>query len=508
MNLVSRAARSYLWSQAGRVAEATLLFCVSLILARALGPKSYGLYALGLSLIGICSFVASMGIAQETMGRFIPQTSADVRGGSAGRILRTLIVIRLAAIVVLAGAFYQLRGSLAKSFHLSLPNGYVVLVLTLFAFRSISDILTYFFASLLQLRIVVIAKFIVPFAALAILFVGLQHGFNSVVFAFGALVVGQMLGLGVLATWARGYLHPSDTTEPNPEITIRRVLAFSMFAWISNIFIYILSDGSDVLLIGWLIKDSSAMGYYSVGSSLVFRSVSLLLAWLPLLSIPTLSSAYFEKGMQGLAQAAGIMWKLIAASLIPSLILLLRFSREVVTLFYSQKYLPSVPILQILAVLLATSALFGHGLQCGILYTLDREKISCAVFAAAAMFNVVLGVILIKIFGIHGAAYATGLSFVLFAILSAGVGRAFSPVRAPVTFIFDMVLASVIASVATLWLRPNSFVYLVGASALWVGVFLFCLWLVKPLSLGDSNTLRRINLYLGLAAERFFAQAK
>jgi len=507
MSLIFRVGRSYFWSQFGRVVEAALLFCVSLLLARTLGPASYGVYALGLSLIGICSFLASMGIAQETMGRFIPQASDDDPRGSAGCLLRRLVAVRLSAIAILGATFCLLRGSLARTFPLSWLTGYMILVLALFAFRSISDLLMYFFASLFELRIVALVKFLVPCADLVILFVGLRHGFISVAFAFGALVAGQLLGLVIFLRSARNYLQPSAAATPSPEVTIRRVLAFSMFAWLSNIFIFVLSDGSDVLLIGWLMKDSTEVGYYSVGSSMVFRAVALLLAWLPLLSMPTLSSAYLQKGMQGLAQAAEAMWKLIAVSLIPPLILLFRFSHEVVTLFYSQKYLPSIPVLQILAALLATTALFGHGLQCGILYTLDHEKIACAVFAGAAIFNMILGIILIKSFGILGAACATGLSFVLFAILSAVVGRAFSPVRCPIGFILHVSLASLVASVGTLWLHPTSLVLLVGACALWVCVFLLCLMLTKPISLQDSVSLRRINLHLGQAAERFFAQA-
>lgn len=304
----------------------------------------------------------------------------------------------------------------------------------------------------------------------------------------------------------KGWPAPQETFDA-PRGSLRRVLAFGVFAWLAGFFIFVLGDSSDVALIGWLVKDTRAVGLYAVGSSAIFRGLNLLLAWLPLIGMSTAANAYLEGGKERLAEAAEGVWKLIAISVVPAMFLLFRFAEPFLTLLYSEEYRAAVPVLRVLAALFAASAILGHGLHAGILYLLDRERTACAIFAAAAAGNIALAVILIHAFGIVGAAWATGLSFVFFAVLCLVLGQPACAVRWPRGFIARVVLASALACFATRWLRVDSLAALGVAAGVWVLVLLLVLSLTRPLSSRDSRSLRQINSGLGYVAERFFARS-
>ena len=508
MTLLARATRGYFWSQFGRLGEVVLFFLLSLVLARKMGPAAYGIFALALSLVMFCSFLAAMGIAQDTLGKFVPEAAAGRYPGGVGRLLQHLLGVRVIAVAVLSSAVLLIGRSVGGVMGVAGFAQYLGLTMLVFSLRSISELFCYVFSGLLELRVVAAGRSVVPLVALILVAEAILQGRNvSVGDALGAIAVGQLAGLLILAAAARKCLPASQSSTGEQNIHLARILSFGLFVWLSGFFSLILGDASDIMLIGWLMKDPSAVGFYSVGSSGAFRGINLLLAWLPLIGMSTGCNAYLEGGKESLLKTAEAVWKLIAISLVPPMFIVYQFSAEFVTLFYSSGYSASIPVLRILAALMAVSGLLGHGLQAGMLYILDREKIACAIFAGSAIFNVGLGIILIKNFGIVGAAWATGLSFVFFSILCRTVGNSFVFVRCPGGFLTRIVSASIVSSLTTLWLKVRSLSELAIACTLWVFVFLLFLSLVKPLSSNDSSALRQVNPALAYVAERFFARS-
>jgi O-antigen/teichoic acid export membrane protein len=507
MSLLKRASRGYAWSQAGRLAEVTLLFVLSLLLARQMGPARYGVFALGMSLVMFCGFLSTMGLGQETLGKFVPEAVAGRYPGGLPSLVKHLFSIRILAVTALGGIVLLGGRWLEQSLGmggLRSSLGWIVLV---FALRSVSELFTCVFSGLLELRVVAAARSIVPLVGLGwIAGCVLQGKRISVNDAFVALFMGQLAALLILSLAAKQGWPSVRGVRGEPDRNLRRVLSFGLFAWLSGFFIIVLGDSFDVVLIGWLIKDAKEVGFYSVGASTAYRTVSLLLAWLPLMGTATACSAYLEGGKERLAETAEAVWKLIAISLVPAMFLLFRFADPLVTLLYSEGYRAAVPVLRVLAALLALSAILGHGLHAGILYILDREKSACAIFAGSAICNTATGIVLVKAVGIVGAAWATGFSFVFFATLCLLVGRSAVVVRWPRDFIARVLVASFVGSFATLWMKSDSLPGLGIAITVWALVFLLVLGMTKPLSAKDSSSLRKINPGLGYVVERLFAR--
>jgi diguanylate cyclase (GGDEF)-like protein len=243
MSLGARVGRAILWGQAGRLAEAIFFSGFSLILARALGPASYGLYALGMSLAGICAFLALLGIGPETLGRFLPELVSSGGPGRAGELLLKLLAIRGAAILALGAMVIVLHRAIGERLHIPLFIGAAVLVLLMFAARSILDLLTYFSSGLLDLRRVAAAKLATSCTAPSLFLIFWFRHAPTANAAWLAIAGGSLSGILVLGL---PFLRDPASSSSESALPLRRILAFGMFAWATNFFVFILGDNTDM----------------------------------------------------------------------------------------------------------------------------------------------------------------------------------------------------------------------------------------------------------------------
>ena len=505
MSYGARLGRAIFWGQAGRVAEAVVFFLFYLFLARALGPASYGLFALGMSLAGVCVFLTLLGLGPETLGRFVPEIAAGGRRDRARRLLGILFAIRSAAVLAASALVFVFRRTLAERFHFPLLSESLALVLLVFAARSAFDLLTYFSAGLLELRRVAAAKLIASLAAPGLFLILWLRHVPSVNAAWLAIAVGSLAGIVVLAV----PLLISDSAASarvQEALPLGRILAFGLLAWATNFFLYVLGDNMDVLLLGWLVADRSAIGYYAVGAKIVFSLTGLLLGWASLVSVPSFFVSWQQGGVAHLARLVEAQWKFAVLCLVGPFVFLIRYAREVIAIFYAPAYSSSVAVVQILSGFTACAVVLGFSLGTSALYATSRERMACALIAAAAVFNVLAEIVLVRRMGVLGAAYATGMSFVLLAVLSAAASRLYIPWRFPAIFVAKVVGAAAIATVPTIWFRPSSFLALLVGSVVWSVAFLAALALFKPLDQADSAALVRVNPHLRELAAVFSPQ--
>jgi O-antigen/teichoic acid export membrane protein len=324
---------------------------------------------------------------------------------------------------------------------------------------------------------------------------------GTVAAAWISIAAGSLAGILIL-----GYrLFVGQPRPPEkPQFPLRRILAFGAFSWATNFFIYILSDSTDVLLLGSLTTDRVAIGRYAACARIVFSLTSLLLGWTSLVGVASLSESFQQAGLAGLTQAVESVWKFGVFCLVPSLIFVFRYARPIVATLFSAAYVPAATIVQILAGLVVCGAFCGFSVHGGILYVLNRERLACAVVGGAALFNIASEVSLVRRFGFAGAAWATGASFFLLAASCNVASRRFVQLRVPVEFFAKISLAAGIGLLVSAWLQPQTPLQLIGAGALYGFGFVVSLVLFKPLTIIESASLGRVNRALGAWANRLF----
>lgn len=504
MSLLQRTSRAYIWGQLGKFAEACLFFAFSLLLARALGPRTYGIYSLALSTAGLFGFITLLGLAPETFGRFVPDLAS--KGGSrpVRTLLRKLLVVRSVTVLatVVAATLFSLS-SFGQA-HLKFLAGTLACVLFVFGARGFYDLLGGYPGALLELRSVAVAKVLAGLSAPLLFLAFLFSKHSSANYALFATAVGYLLGaVWLLVPWLRP--SPRDPKTSGQSVALSTVLRFGLFVWMVNFFIMVLGDNSDVLLVGWVLGDPTQVGFYAVGAKLVFRLVTLVLGWVPLFAVASINQAYLEGGAQKMALMVRAQWELSMLSAAAPLALLFCFAEPIIRVLFSATYLPSVHVVRVLSVLMTASAGCGFILHSGILYVLNRERLACGIMGGAAIFNILLEIYLLRKIGIDGAAWATGISYLLLSMTSAIVSGRFVRLQVPWQFNLKVLAAASVAIVFTEWLNPHSVLQLLGACSAWVAVFVAALALFKPLASTDSLHLRRLNPRLGLLAHRLFA---
>jgi O-antigen/teichoic acid export membrane protein len=503
MSLLQRTSRAYVWGQIGRLAEACLFFVFSLLLARILGPKTYGIYSLAVSTAGLLGFLTLLGIVPETFGRFVPDLGSKHGPGAVRTLLRKLLAVRsLTALgtIIVAVIFSLTRFGQA---HLKFLAGTLACVLFLFSVRALFDLLVGYPGAMLELKQVAFAKILAGATApLLFLILVFLHRISAG-YALLITAIGYLFGtVWLLVPWLRK--SPDAPTDANGNIALSRILRFGFFVWMVNFFLLVLSDNTDVLLVGWILGDATLVGYYAVGAKLVFRLVTLVMGWAPLFALASLNQGYLEGGADKMARVMRAQWKLCMLSAVAPLALLYCFADPIVRVLFSSNYVASVHIVRILAVLMMCSAACGFMLQASILYVLNRERLACGLIGAGAVFNLVLEIYLVRRIGISGAAWATGISYLLLSFCLAIIGARLAPLETPWLFNLKVGTAAVAGFALTHWLNPDSFWQLVGASSLWIAAFFVALALLKPLAAADSGHLLKISRPLGSLVDRLF----
>ena len=127
-------------------------------------------------------------------------------------------------------------------------------------------------------------------------------------------------------------------------------------------------------------------------------------------------SKFFKESQDLLKITYELSVKYLLLIILPISIVIFFYARPLVDLIYTNQYsLASVPV-QIL--IWTVSFLFINGAASTLLNAINKEFIVTKVYIAAAIFNVLLNLILIPMFDYNGAAMATVLSEILITVLT------------------------------------------------------------------------------------------
>ncbi len=160
-------------------------------------------------------------------------------------------------------------------------------------------------------------------------------------------------------------------------------------------------ENFDILLLGlWV--GSEATGLYGASFRIVWMLILITVAYNTALR-PTLAQAYVQ-GFHTIEDLLNRVMRISAAIAIGAAVGGIMTAEPLVLLLYGKAYLPAVPALQILL------ALFGMHMISRtyrvLLISFNRQGNDLRIMALAAVLNIVLNLIVIKQWGIIGAAWA------------------------------------------------------------------------------------------------------
>ncbi len=374
------------------------------LIVRSLPPSLYGQISYAYSITFALGSVFLFGINEGVTRQYSASDDALYRG----RIVAAGFSMALFAGVVAAAGVFLFRARIAQLANAEYLDRLLVLFvpyLLVFPLAKVS------FATLRgQKRTLqsVLARQIggkgVAFVALAVAVLWGRSFYGALAYWNGFPLV--MFGLSVLFL-ARG----SVTTRPRRLLPDSRSLVdLWSFSWplaLGSV-VFLLLAQLDVLMIGYFL-DSDAVGYYRAVQPLK-NAAMIALGAFTFLFLPTATERFNEGKSLGGIFTITTKWVLLVT--IPLIFTFGFFAGEVTRVFFGAEYLPAAPVLSVLVLGLFFRAV--SGLNGDMVKAIDRPRIELYSGAVGLVSNFVLNVVLIKRWGIVGAAAATVVGYVFY----------------------------------------------------------------------------------------------
>ena len=393
--------RGWVLVMGGNVGRLALGFAASILIARALGPAAFGVYAVLGAAIAIVGVVADLGLTVTTVSRLSTvwpdePLVAHIRGRVASwlRVAAALFFFMLAAVLAVPVANQVLGLS-------HVPNGPQLFLLAMAGMVAIA--LSGTVSTILQAtnnfgRLSTMSLVNAGLTTILALILALVGRLNLVT----ALVI---LGIGTaLASFLTGYrLLPGRWALWRPpaidqlRLEGSALFRLSRWMWLAGLFTVLIMQ-LDVVLVGRL-TTAVAAGMYGLALN-VARKADVVNHSLYTALLPTASGLDSQAAVRKYLRHSMMRSGLIALALL----VMIPLADPFIRIFYGPEYAPAAGLLRLLLIVVIVDAFALPFIL--LVFPLERPKLYAASTAVQVVFLVALAVWLIPIIGTPGAAVA------------------------------------------------------------------------------------------------------
>ncbi len=384
-----------LWIGAGFVAGSVLEYGVKVVLARFLGPESYGVFTQGLAVAQVTAVIALLGL-HRGMPRFVSYYKGLDAPGHVAAAIRTSFLLGTGGGIVASIGLFAAAPVIATVFE----EPALVGPLRLFAAAILPLGLYYLTIAVLRGRQnardkVLLSDVGLPVVEIVLLAVllSLGYGVTGAVTAY-LLAVIAAAGVGLLLA-RRAISQPirSAGFVPRELVTFCWPLLVVSIALVINKWI-------DVLMLGWL-TESADVGVYEVSLSIA-GFTNIFLVSVNYMFMPVASELWAEDRGDAIKDTYRTTTRWVVTGLLPLVTILLLYPGELLQLLFGSAYAAGATAMSVLTVG------YGFGTAVGpagmALIAVDRTKRFMTAMIILGLADILLNLLLIPRYGIVGAA--------------------------------------------------------------------------------------------------------
>jgi O-antigen/teichoic acid export membrane protein len=502
--LIRRAPSGYLWNQAYSLWLYLSLFLFQLVITHLLTPDEKGVYELILTPANFAVYLAALGL-ESAASVYLPRALVERGHAEAAAVgLRLLVVRLLAVVLVAAGVIWGLPALAHLLAATGLPwlagqaselgspillaNRLVIAVYVLAT--GLANLLGALLTALMRTRLVFalggIAQLLT--VAVAYVFVGSLHG-N----AGGALLALSAPSSGLAVAYAVALAR----TLGRPSLAagreaMRGMLRFGMTVWLAD-----LANGSLIKLLAvyqlGLIVSHTEIAFFGIAFEMGHSASFLLVAGLGGVGLAIMAATYAGHRMSSLAIAWRSIAKVQVVLAVPLVAFCVPHAGAILRVLYPAPYEQAGPLLALFLVFNGLVRMAGGGASEAALYVLGRQRWVVAARWVSLLVLGVCDVFLIPAFGAAGALLAVGIAQVGVEFFELALARHLLARAYPIGFVVRVLVAVAPALVLTSLWRPETFLGLIAAGAVFALLFLLCLRLVAPLDAEDQQLLDQVS---------------
>lgn len=475
----------------GMVIGKILGYFYTIFVAR-LGAEQFGLLNLGFSVVSLLSIIAVLGLDQGIL-RYIPFYSArnDKR---------------------------KVKGALLSSLFIALPLS-ILFALLVFIFSN--QISTSFFHNIALAPLLRIFSFMIPLSTIGSILLASFRAFQRVEYEVGlkeitekairllATLLLVFFGFGVIgATYSylisavivfvlaifilEKKVFPIFARRIKAKYYAKELLSYSIPLLLTSVLVFVIV-WIDTLMLGYF-RTASEVGIYNAAhptAALMFVLPTALIS----LFLPIITGLYSQKKHEQIKQLYKRVSKWIFLVSFPLFLVMIVFSRQIITIIFGNEYAAAATPLAILV--------FGYLLysmsytSSNILSMVKKTKLIFYINLIFAGSNILLNFLLIPRFGVNGAAIATTISYILGSLLYIFFGFNITKTYPFDKSFFKSFIAGLISIVsvfylAKLILKPASLYGFVFFFLTFLVVYSGLLFLFRGFEKGDFEILKII----------------
>lgn len=376
----------------GNIFSLVLNLFGTMIAARHLSEDSFGAFVLVQVVALFVAQISSFGL-NATIAKYITSTE-DV--DHRRELFNSAILFRIASIVIFCIFVLVFRKALAALFDSSLILELTVFVLPLFALESLKGLLLSALQGFFRFRRIGLTFLIDSFFNLFFL-VGFIFMLDAGVFG---LIYARIISLSLAVSFAYISAPISKRIEINIS-SLKKMLRFGFPLQINDILTFIFRR-IDTLIIGALLGPAD-IAYYEIARKIPDSLAKLIEAFRSVF-FPFISQLHSRGDRSRMTMLINNSTRFVSFAGASASLVVLLFGNEIISLLFTEKYLPSVPVFAVLMVTLCISA--SSNLIGTSLVAVGQSNKPAIINTVHSGVSLLANLILIPILGIIGAAFS------------------------------------------------------------------------------------------------------
>jgi len=463
-----------------------LAFGLSVIVARNLEPREFGIYSLILWILTFSLFGANLGFPnsmQKYTSEYLGRKDKNSLYALNRYILKKelLLGVAITLILILGAPFFSKLFPIPQSYFIIAALGVLPLALINIFSMSLAGHQKFNYLALTGL-------IFTPLSLLFSLFV-LKKGWG-IIGLFGVKNLLAFLTLTFLYLILKNRLQFGFNSKITPDLK-SKVFPYTRDLTFIALLDMIVWQRSEVFFLGiWVSPES--VGFYALAFMLSTSLFGLLPSSFTTALLPVISEKYGSSSGESIRKIYYTATRYLLYLTFFLATLGIAFASPLIGLFFGENYLPSVNIFRLILI----TSCFGTvaGVASTTLYATEHQRKIVKLVGFTAILNLLLGLSLIPLWGLYGAVLANGISQFTVSLGTFFVLKQALRFNFPFPDLAKAFLSSLVAGGTLLLLSRyfESIPYLVIGTLISGAVFLLCLILIKTFNSEDVQVFRKV----------------
>jgi O-antigen/teichoic acid export membrane protein len=486
MSLSKRFAEAFSWNLIGKFVALGTGLLISVLIARGLGASEYGLYASVMAVVAIVPMLFSFGFQQAVNVQLPKLMASPGNHARASFFLRRFFILRLLISVIAGIVLYFLAPQIAEFMNHPEIADYLRIGSFYIVFTGLAGFLAMIYVAELKLKTVVTIEAMSQILSLSLIYSALKYNLGITGLLY-VLVIVSIFTLTIYLFLFKDYL-----LSPSRKFNLKEYYGISVTAWLIALMSFALGREIDIVLLNYFAISTIEIGFYNLSFGLT-QMLFFFTVGLGPIAQSVFSERYAKDGNTGLANSWQIIIKVNMLMIVPFFFFSLLKAKTIFNVLYGVEYINAYSIFLVFALLTVMYNFTGASYAMPVFYLIKKKQIGLVLRTSAGLMNLILDIILIPIYGVMGAVFATGFSMFIIGLMEIGVVLKNIPAKYPFLFVAKLISICSLALVPSLLITGDNLFSLVLAGIIYVLAFVVFMAIFKPIGDEEKELIRGVN---------------